>query len=114
MLRPEDKKMHIETVEIKNNNNAKLEIIIDNPKAEQVALLLLTADLISSGHFRLGKITSRGFGVLRFTNYEAELLSIKDIAECKESTKLTEITSGYELLQKLYKKEDVSQDTPAC
>jgi CRISPR/Cas system CSM-associated protein Csm3 (group 7 of RAMP superfamily) len=64
-----------------------------------VALLLLSADLVSSGFFRFGRFTSRGYGVVRlqFQNYYyGSLMNL--LAETDASpTPVKAQTSGYQV-----------------
>ncbi len=76
--------------------SASLQIILDKPTEKELGLILLTIDAISSGHFRVGKMTSRGFGVLRFTNYKMKIYDW-DMNELES----VEGASGKELLDKI-------------
>jgi len=94
-ISPQKPVMHIDAVESKGSS---LEIILDKPKPDEIALVLLTADAISSSYFRVGKMTSRGYGILRFTQYNYEIFPRGD----SEKENKEEIKSGIDLFKKCY------------
>jgi len=69
-----------------------------------VALVCLAADLISSGFFRFGRFTSRGYGVVRLIPYKYFYGSLPDLLATEDDPcKPSEVSSGYELAEKLLK-----------
>lgn len=65
-----------------------------------IALTCLAADLISSGFFRFGRFTSRGYGVVRLRPARYSLGSLGGLLR-GEGEQVTTATSGFELAQAL-------------
>jgi CRISPR/Cas system CSM-associated protein Csm3 (group 7 of RAMP superfamily) len=78
----------------------RLWVRVDPADSYRLALLWLAADLISSGAFRFGRFTSRGYGIVRLkpTGYHQATL---DQLLSQGKMALTEVTasSGYESAQ---------------
>ena len=68
-----------------------------------IALLCLSADLISTGFFRFGRFTSRGYGWVRLTNPAAEQSDLADLAALAGPIQAAQISadSGSALAQNL-------------
>lgn len=71
---------------------------MEGATAAHQALLLLAGDLISSGFFRFGRFTSRGYGVVRLTPLAHLSMSLHDLLaeEGPNWTMLPEIGTGLE------------------
>jgi len=83
-----------------------LELRLDPADNLAVALVCLAADLISSGFFRFGRFTSRGYGVVRLVPYKHFYGSLSNLlAADKVPYKPSGVGSGYELARKLLEQD---------
>jgi hypothetical protein len=94
------KKLEVESLQV--GDSAFLHVRLDPADDLAVALVCLAADLISSGFFRFGRFTSRGYGVVRLIPHEhfhgnlSDLLAADDV-----HYEPSGVDSGYELAGKL-------------
>jgi len=97
----EGKPLKIETLSVKEGV-LFLALRLDPADDLAVALVCLAADLISSGFFRFGRFTSRGYGVVRLVPYKHFYGSLSDLlAADDDPCEPSEVGSGYELAKKL-------------
>ncbi len=79
-----------------------LELRLDPADDLAVALICLAADLISSGFFRFGRFTSRGYGAVRLVPYEHFYGNLSDLLAADDVPyEPSGMSSGYELARKL-------------
>jgi CRISPR/Cas system CSM-associated protein Csm3 (group 7 of RAMP superfamily) len=95
-----DKKLEVESLQVENS--AFLQIRLDPAHDLAVSLVCLAADLISSGFFRFGRFTSRGYGVVRLVPHKHFYGSLADLlAADDDPCEPSEVDSGYDLARNL-------------
>lgn len=93
--------LEVETLETENRD-ISLDLRIQPATDLAVALTCLAADLISSGFFRFGRFTSRGYGVVRLVPSGSLRESLFDLLEKEElEPDPTDAGSGYDLAEEL-------------
>lgn len=93
--------LQIETIDLGQPNIVTT--ISPGPHATAALLALcLAADLVSAGFFRLGRFTSRGFGIVRLRPRMVEQGTLIDFLEGKQQIlNFNEDLSGFELAQRM-------------
>ncbi len=101
--------LHIETIDI--NSPHLITEISPGPHGHAALLALcLAADLVSAGCFRLGRFTSRGFGIVRLYPRKVEQGTLVDFLEKKQQTRdFGGNLSGFKLAEEMGFLEPLSQ-----
>jgi CRISPR/Cas system CSM-associated protein Csm3 (group 7 of RAMP superfamily) len=95
-----DKKLEVESLQVENS--VFLHIRLNPADGLPVALTCLATDLISSGFFRFGRFTSRGYGVVRLVPHKHFYGSLADLlAADDDPCEPSGVGSGYELARNL-------------
>jgi hypothetical protein len=98
------KKLEVESLQVEDS--AFLRIRLDPADDLAVALVCLAADLISSGFFRFGRFTSRGYGVVRLIPHEHFYGNLSDLLGADDVPyEPSGVGSGYELARKLLRQD---------
>lgn len=93
----ENKGKQLQIDQLKFEPDTILEARIEPANDFAVALLLLSADLVSSGFFRFGRFTSRGYGVVRLQPQEYFYNNLMNLLTQEQSAfvSLKDSSSGY-------------------
>ncbi|MCL6528472.1 MAG: hypothetical protein K6T57_16595 [Thermaceae bacterium] len=102
--------LHLETIRLDENSCVVTEITPGPPATAALLALCLAADLISAGFFRVGRFTSRGFGVIRLRPVRAACGTLADYLEGTSRTQdFSADLTGLELAQELGFNEPLGQ-----
>jgi|GEM_PF-2117869 len=93
--------LHIETIKLDENSCVVTEIAPGRYTHAALLALCLAADLISAGFFRLGRFTSRGFGIVRLIPVSVDTRTLIDLLE-ERGTERPGADSGFELLTQTF------------
>ena len=94
--------LHIETIKLAENSCVITEIQPGTDLPAALIALCLAADLISAGFFRVGRFTSRGFGIVRLKPISVSTGTLVNFLKCTSKT-LDGAESGKELLTRIFR-----------
>jgi CRISPR/Cas system CSM-associated protein Csm3 (group 7 of RAMP superfamily) len=99
--------LHIETIKLDENSCVVTEIAPGRYTHAALLALCLAADLISAGFFRVGRFTSRGFGIVRLKPVSVSTGTLIDLLEERGTERpRANANSGFELLTRTFKIAD--------